>query len=477
MKKKLLIATIMVAMVLSQVYFLPEAKSVSYKPVVELELIPNFPNMNVDGISMPIDPGRGTSPVIIKEWGRTVVPIRSIIEAAGGTVGWDDISRKVSIELNDSKVELVIGNPMAVVNGHEVWIDENHSVKPVILNSRTMIPLRFVAESLGGIVDYNETTKEIHIVLDKQLVNTEDMLGNSVTLPKKVYRLVSLDSMIAQFVFAIEAQDLFVSARLGPAIKGPALVKIYPRASQIKDPGSADSANVEYLLSVRPDLVVSSDGKMIEKIKEVGIPVYLFDKESPENIMKCISILGALLGKSEKAEEVNSYLRSNLSYIEEKTSSIASENRPKVYIAGSELFRTFGKDFFQTFMVENAGGVSVSAGTSGGKVDISLEQLLLWNPDVIILTPYTPESVEDILSNPSLATLKAVKDKKVYKMPTYIVSWDTPVPESFLGTMWIANKIYPQEVAFDMEKEIKEFYLEVYSFKIPQEDLKKLLDS
>lgn len=476
MKKRIFIATLLVAMLLSQV-FLPATKAVSYKPVAEIQLVVNYPIMNVDGINLYIDPGRSTSPVIIKEWGRTVIPIRGIIEAVGGNITWNNETRKVTIEINNSKVELFIGNPKAIVNGNGVWVDENHSVKPVIINSRTMIPLRFVAESLGGTVDYDEKTTKIYITIDKQLFETRDMLGNNVIIPKRVYRLVSLDSMITQLIFAIGGQDFLVSARFGPAIKGPALVKIYPRSREIKDPGTSENASVEYLLSVKPDLIVTNDGKMVEKMREVGLPIYLLDKESPENIIKCISILGKLLGKTEKAEEVNKYFKDKLSFIKEKTSSISQENKIKVYVAGSKLFSTFGKDYFQTFMVENAGGVSVSGNTSGGKIDISLEKLLAWDPDVIILTPYTPDSANDVLSNPSLATLKAVKEKKVYKLPKYIVSWDTPVPESFLGTMWIANKIYPQELSFDMEKEIREFYLKVYNFKIPEEDLNKLLDS
>jgi iron complex transport system substrate-binding protein len=475
MKKRIFVIALLVAIVLSQGYFLPVTKAASYKPAAEIQLVVNYPVMNVDGINLVIDPGRNTSPVIVKEWGRTVVPIRGIIEAIGGNVVWNNETRKVSIELNNSDVELTIGNSEAIVNGKEVWIDENHSVKPVIINSRTMVPLRFVAESLGGTIDYDEKTMKMLITLDKQLFQTKDMLGNDVTIPKKVYKVVSLDPMATQLIFAVGGQDLLVSARFGPAIKGPALVKIYPRSAQIKDPGTADTASVEYLLSVKPDLIVAVDGKMVEQMREVGLPVYLLDRESPENVLKSISILGTLLGKTDNAEEINSYFEDKLTYIQQTTSAL-QDKKVKVYVSGSSLLSTFGKDYFQTFMIENAGGVSVSSSTIGGKIDISLEQLLAWNPDVIILTSYTPDSVQSVLSNPSLAVLKAVKDKRVYKLPTYIVSWDTPVPESFLGTMWIANKLYPKELSFDMVKEIKEFYLKVYNFNIPDDDLNKLID-
>lgn len=476
MKKLILVSIVVFTLILPSFHFLQPIEAVSYKPTSEIQMVVNYPIMTIDGINLEIDPGRSTSPVIIKEWGRTVVPVRSIIEAIGGSVSWNSQSKKVSIELNGTKVELTIGSAIAIVNGKEAWIDENHSVKPIIINSRTMIPIRFVVESLGGTVEYDEKTMKIKMTLEKQLFNTKDMLGTATSIPKKIYKLVSLDSMLTQYLFTINAQDLLISARFGTAIKGPALAKIYPRSLKLVDPGSSDTVNVEYLLSLKPDLVISNDGKMVEKIREVGIPVYVFDKESPDKIMNCIAVLGELLGRAEKAKEINSYFKGKLSYIKEKTSSYSENNKVKVYVSGSKLFGTFGKDYFQTFMIENAGGISVSSTISGGKIDISLEQLLKWNPDVIILTAYTPDSVKDVLSNSSLLTLKAVKEKKVYKLPTYIVSWDTPAPESFLGTMWIANKIYPQELAFDIEKEIKEFYLKVYNYRIPQEDLIKLIE-
>jgi len=120
------------------------------------------PYMYVEGKKTEIDPGRDTAPVIIKEWGRTVLPVRAIVEALNGTVKWDEIKRKVTIEFNSITIELWIDNPKAKINGIESWIDpDNHDVKPLILNSRTMLPLRFVAESLGCTIDWNSTTRII----------------------------------------------------------------------------------------------------------------------------------------------------------------------------------------------------------------------------------------------------------------------------------------------------------------------------
>ncbi len=129
-----------------------------------IKLWPDNPNMLVNGVKQEIDPGRGTKPVIIPKWGRTVVPIRAIVEALGGTIEWDGKERKVTINFNGTTIELWIDNPKARVNGQPKWIDENnHDVKPIIVNDRTMLPLRFVAESLGCKVDWDPKTRTITI--------------------------------------------------------------------------------------------------------------------------------------------------------------------------------------------------------------------------------------------------------------------------------------------------------------------------
>jgi len=103
------------------------------------------------------------SPPIIKN-GRTLVPIRAIVEAMGGSVSWDGTEKKVTITLKDTVIELWINKPQAKVNGELKWIDDtNHKVVPEIINGRTMLPLRFVAETLGAHVDWDGTTKTITI--------------------------------------------------------------------------------------------------------------------------------------------------------------------------------------------------------------------------------------------------------------------------------------------------------------------------
>ncbi len=138
---------------------------VDYGQKILITLQPDNPMMTVNGTSQEIDPGRGTKPVIIAKWSRTVVPIRAIVEALGGTIGWEGTEKKVTINFKDTVIELWINKPQAKVNGVTKWIDSaNHNVKPIIVNSRTMLPLRFVAENLGCTVGWDAATKTITII-------------------------------------------------------------------------------------------------------------------------------------------------------------------------------------------------------------------------------------------------------------------------------------------------------------------------
>lgn len=124
------------------------------------------PNMTVNGISQEIDPGRGTKALIIKD--RTLVPIRAIIENMGGTIAWDDILKQVTISAAGKDIKLVIGDNTAQLKSQssaDTWAKVTMDVPAQVINSRTMVPIRFVSENLGAKVDWAANTKTITITL------------------------------------------------------------------------------------------------------------------------------------------------------------------------------------------------------------------------------------------------------------------------------------------------------------------------
>ncbi|MEN6388740.1 MAG: stalk domain-containing protein [Candidatus Cryosericum sp.] len=135
----------------------PQMASASTATVVKLWI--GNPTMTINGTSTAID-AQGTKPVITE--GRTLVPIRAVIEAFGGSVSWEPTTRKVTVTLAKNTLDLWIGKAQASLNGQARPIDSaNPRVLPVITGGRTMLPLRFVTESLGIEVQYEAATKMI----------------------------------------------------------------------------------------------------------------------------------------------------------------------------------------------------------------------------------------------------------------------------------------------------------------------------
>ncbi len=114
------------------------------------------PLMQINGEDINIDEN-GTSPIIVD--GSTLVPIRAVAEALGGAVEWDNDTRNVTITKDAKVIKLVIDEINARVDESNVTLD----AAPVIINGRTMLPLRFVAENLGAEVEWNGENRKITI--------------------------------------------------------------------------------------------------------------------------------------------------------------------------------------------------------------------------------------------------------------------------------------------------------------------------
>jgi len=138
----------------SQVY-----KPGSFKHFIMLKL--DSPYMSVDGASQEVDPGRGTAPITIS--GRTMVPIRAVVEAMGGTVEWDGATQKVTLKARGNIVEMWLGKTDIKING----ISKKMDVAPASKNGRTFVPVRFAAENLNCKVDWINSTKEAVIVYEE----------------------------------------------------------------------------------------------------------------------------------------------------------------------------------------------------------------------------------------------------------------------------------------------------------------------
>lgn len=124
--------------------------------VVNLQI--DNPVMEINGLQTEIDEGRGTAPVIVN--GRTMVPIRAIIEAFGGTVTWEESSKSVILTMKDDEITLVIDSGVAYLNNNAQTLD----TAPTIINGRTMLPIRFVAEGFNLGVAWDGGSQTVYII-------------------------------------------------------------------------------------------------------------------------------------------------------------------------------------------------------------------------------------------------------------------------------------------------------------------------
>ena len=114
--------------------------------------------MDANGQMVEIDPGRGTTPLISN--GRTMVPIRAVIETMGGTVGWEDADQRVTLNAKGHTIEMWLERRDILVDGSASAVD----VAPTTINERTMLPVRFVVENVGCAIEWIGSTQEIIIV-------------------------------------------------------------------------------------------------------------------------------------------------------------------------------------------------------------------------------------------------------------------------------------------------------------------------
>jgi len=131
-------------------------KSNNQKNFIVLQI--DNPNMSVNGIAQEIDQGRDTTPIVISS--RSMVPIRAIVEAMGGTISWDNNSQQITLIANGNTVIMWIGKKEITVNG----VPREMDVAPTVQNGRTYVPLRFATENLNAEIEWINSTREAIII-------------------------------------------------------------------------------------------------------------------------------------------------------------------------------------------------------------------------------------------------------------------------------------------------------------------------
>ena len=304
-----------------------------------------------------------------------------------------------------------------------------------------------------------------------------DMTGREVSIPGEVRQVVTAMYPVAtQLMFLVGAQECLTG--VSHMDVNDVMKRIYPPIAGIYQPGQTDHGEIsrEEIVRMQPDVVFTHTRNAAgNDYSELGVASIALRLENPKELIRGIELVGEVMNRREQAARVAGYYRQKLDDIRERTAHVVKKK--KVYFAGPAMLSTAGGDFYQSFIIEHAGGINVAAEGRGGWCSVSVEHLLLWNPDFIFIGNYGTARVKDFLQDTRLSEITAVKNRDVYMSRSYIGSWDVPTPESLLGIMWLANMLYPEEVCFDMAAEMAEFYRTCYGYTPGADEIAEVLEA
>lgn len=208
----------------------------------------NNPYMYANGIEKEIDEGRGTTPIL--DNGRTLVPIRSIIEECGGTVDWNQDTQTVTLNYNSDEIKLIINSNIAYLNSKKSTLD----VAPQVINGRTMLPIRFIAEGFNYDVRWDDTKSVITITNNAKISDTEipsDWLISAATsIPDTTSQTAANRNLKVHFINVGQGDSTFIELPDNKTLlidAGPS-TGIVP--NYIKSNGYN---NIDYVIATHPD--------------------------------------------------------------------------------------------------------------------------------------------------------------------------------------------------------------------------------
>lgn len=293
-----------------------------------------------------------------------------------------------------------------------------------------------------------------------------DHLGRSVVIESKPEKLVSAYYISTSVMLALGLEDKLVGIEAKADTRN-----IYKNAApdviDLPSVGTAKNFDVEGCAALNPDLVVIPVklSGVIEQLEGLGITVLAVNPESFGALLETVTMIAKATDTYYRGSNLNSDMSSGISALYGRIGDV--EDKPTVYIASnSSILSTAGRDMYQDSMLEMAGCINVAGELSETYwAEVSYEQIITWNPDYIVLASDSEYTVESVLSDVNLAACDAVKNGKVIKLPDAYESWDSPVPGSFIGCMWLAATIHNTEYTMvECNKTMIEFYEEYYGF-------------
>lgn len=231
--------------------------------------------------------------------------------------------------------------------------------------------------------------------------------------------------------------------------------------------GRGNTASLESVVAAKPDLIldVGTIGptyvSLADRVQaQTHIPYVLIGGSLAET-PKLLRTAGTVLGVPDRAEALARYAEATLDEIQKRIATVPANERPKAYMArGPHGLETdvSGSINGEALTFLGAQNVVATGMSAGNLADVSMEQVLAWQPDVIVTIDRN--FFATVYSDPAWQGVKAVRDKHVYLEPLYPFGWvdEPPGPNRLIGLRWLAHLLYPRLFPGDLRAETKQFY-------------------
>lgn len=325
--------------------------------------------------------------------------------------------------------------------------------------------------------------------IDEDEMKIIDMAGREIVLPKNVETVFSTGPVGTIVLYSLDPDK---TVAWNYSLKDGEKRYIDKKHHNLPNLGGAgkEIVNYEELLKINPDILITM-GKMDEgSISEVEEMERRLDKsiiildDDINKLDEVYLLLGKILGEEEKAVELAKYCKDVLDDIEKNSKILTDDMKVNLYYAeGPDGLQTEPAGSWHGLVMDMVGAnnvVQLEEEGTVGKSEVSIEQVLAWNPDIII--SWDDERggyYSGILEDPIWKDVKAVKDGEVYEIPNKPFNWldRPPSVNRVLGLKWLGNLLYPDIYDYNMRDEVKEFYHLFYHYDLTEDEIDELLEN
>ncbi len=310
-----------------------------------------------------------------------------------------------------------------------------------------------------------------------------DSAGRRVLVPARVQRVFPAGPPAAIWLYTLAPEALLGWPRANrPEEIEFLLPGIGTRPEIGRLTGRGNTANLETVLSLRPDLIVDTGSvrstfvELADRVhSQTGIPYALIDG-ALEAVPQGYRLLGELMGVRERAEALARYAENTLRTVRERVAAVPRAQRPRVYYARGPLGLETGLDgSINVEMFESMGIDLVSTRMPGGLARVPFEQVLAWDPEVIITIDQT--FAQTVGQSPLWRGVSAVKNGRVHLSPKLPFGWvDFPPSVNRLpGLWWIGSKVLPAQFSDDLATMARDFYRRFYQVDLTPAQVQRVL--